>query len=211
MEDGAFAVFFRPHHGGFDSSRVPTPGNLPSKAKKNANARGSARGGGGAGRRWNWLMHQLHLNTQTKRSVTTVVHTSIHENQISWRRVNFITWKFGLYSTTNCRHNQRQPSRMNHLSYFCREPKTIIPAENNNDRRKGVYNKELSQFWILWTSQYLFIQVNNELQLSGNSRDWRFLSFDRQMSLAIATWQSTFSVSLTFITNNDNYKIRQHG
>ena len=47
-EDGAFAVFFRPHPGGFDSSRVPTPGNLPSKAK-NANARGSARGGGEGG------------------------------------------------------------------------------------------------------------------------------------------------------------------
>ena len=55
-EDGALALFFRPHPGGFDSSRVPTPGNLPSKAKKKANARGSARGGGGgggAGRRWN--------------------------------------------------------------------------------------------------------------------------------------------------------------
>ena len=33
-EDGAFAVFFRPHPGGFDSSRVSTPGNLPSKAEK---------------------------------------------------------------------------------------------------------------------------------------------------------------------------------
>ena len=33
-EDGAFALFFRPHPGGFDSSRVPIPGNLPSKAKK---------------------------------------------------------------------------------------------------------------------------------------------------------------------------------
>ena len=33
-EDGAFALFFRPHPGGFDSLRVPTPGNLPSKAKK---------------------------------------------------------------------------------------------------------------------------------------------------------------------------------
>ena len=32
-EDGAFALFFRPHPGEFDSSRVPTPGNLPSKAK----------------------------------------------------------------------------------------------------------------------------------------------------------------------------------
>ena len=55
-EDGAFALLFRPHPGGFDSSRVPTPGNLPSKAKKNAYARGSAHrggGGGGAGRSWN--------------------------------------------------------------------------------------------------------------------------------------------------------------
>ena len=33
-EDGAFALFVRPHPGGFDSSGVPTPGNLPSKAKK---------------------------------------------------------------------------------------------------------------------------------------------------------------------------------
>ena len=32
--DGAFALFFGPHFGGFDSSRVLTPGNLPSKAKK---------------------------------------------------------------------------------------------------------------------------------------------------------------------------------
>ena len=33
-EDGAFALFFRPHPRGFDSSRVSIPGNLPSKAKK---------------------------------------------------------------------------------------------------------------------------------------------------------------------------------
>ena len=33
-EDEAFALFFRPHPGGFDSLRVPTPWNLPSKAKK---------------------------------------------------------------------------------------------------------------------------------------------------------------------------------
>ena len=36
-EDGAFALFFHPHRGGFDSSRVPTPKNLPSR-QKNANA-----------------------------------------------------------------------------------------------------------------------------------------------------------------------------
>ena len=40
---------------GSHSSRLPTPGNLPSKAKKNVNARG------GAGRSWNWLMHNVHF------------------------------------------------------------------------------------------------------------------------------------------------------
>ena len=45
-EDGAFALFFRPHPGGFDSSRVPTPGNLPSEAKKMLMP-GSQPGGGG--------------------------------------------------------------------------------------------------------------------------------------------------------------------
>ena len=43
---GHLPPFFCPHPGGFDSSRAPTPGNLPSKVK---NARGSARGVGGRG------------------------------------------------------------------------------------------------------------------------------------------------------------------
>ena len=45
-EDGAFALFFRPHPGGFDSSRVPTPGNLSSKAKKMLMPGGQPGGGG---------------------------------------------------------------------------------------------------------------------------------------------------------------------
>ena len=55
-EDGAFALFFRPHPGEFDSSRVPTPGNLPSKAKKMlmpGSQPGGQPGGRGAGRSWN--------------------------------------------------------------------------------------------------------------------------------------------------------------
>ena len=47
-EDGAFAVFFRPHPGGFDSSRVHTPRNLQSRAKKKGSARGGEGGGGWA-------------------------------------------------------------------------------------------------------------------------------------------------------------------
>ena len=56
-EDGAFALVFRPHPGQFDSSRVPSPWNLPSKAKKMLTRPGARRGGGGAGggagRSWN--------------------------------------------------------------------------------------------------------------------------------------------------------------
>ena len=52
---------FRPHLRGFDSSRVPIPRNLPSKAKKmlmpGVQPGG---GGGGAGRRWNSLMHNTN-------------------------------------------------------------------------------------------------------------------------------------------------------
>ena len=52
-EDGAFALFFRPHPGGFDSSRVPTPGNLPSKAKNMLMPRGQPGGAlGAAGIDW---------------------------------------------------------------------------------------------------------------------------------------------------------------
>ena len=50
-EDAAFALFFRPHPGGFDSLKVPTPGNLPSNAKK-LPMPGGQPGGGGARRRW---------------------------------------------------------------------------------------------------------------------------------------------------------------
>ena len=48
-EDGAFALFFRPQPGGFDSSRVPTLRNLPSKAKKKMLMPGDQPGGLGAG------------------------------------------------------------------------------------------------------------------------------------------------------------------
>ena len=33
-EDGAFVLFFRPHPGGFDSSRVPTPWEFTIQGKK---------------------------------------------------------------------------------------------------------------------------------------------------------------------------------
>ena len=44
---GVFALFFLSHPGGYDSSRVPTPGNLPSKAKKTLMPGCQPRGEGG--------------------------------------------------------------------------------------------------------------------------------------------------------------------
>ena len=46
-EDRAFAHFFSPDPRGFDSSRIPTPGNLPSKAKKMLMPGGQPSEGGG--------------------------------------------------------------------------------------------------------------------------------------------------------------------
>ena len=56
--DGAVALFFCPHPGGFDSSRDPTPRNLPSKAKEMV----MGGGGGQPGREgWGWGWAQLEL------------------------------------------------------------------------------------------------------------------------------------------------------
>ena len=41
--------------GAFDSSRVPTAGNLSYKAKEMV----MSGGGGGGGRSWNWLTHKV--------------------------------------------------------------------------------------------------------------------------------------------------------
>ena len=49
-EDGAFALFFRPHPGGLTAQESPAP-EFAIQGKKNANARGFAQGG--AGRSWN--------------------------------------------------------------------------------------------------------------------------------------------------------------
>ena len=54
-EDGAFALFFRPTPGIWQR-KSPHPREFAIQGKKNANAPGSARGG--AGRRWNWLVHK---------------------------------------------------------------------------------------------------------------------------------------------------------
>ena len=62
-EDGAFALCFRPHPGEFDRSRVPTPGNLPSKARKMLMP-GVQPGNGGGGGGLAWLMHNLFYGKQ---------------------------------------------------------------------------------------------------------------------------------------------------
>ena len=55
-EDGAVALFFHLNPGGFDSSRVPTPENLPSKEKKILMPGGQPVEGGGGG---NWAQVEL--------------------------------------------------------------------------------------------------------------------------------------------------------
>ena len=63
-EDGAFALFFSPHSGGGGvwQLKSPHPREFVIQGQKKCQYRGSARWGGvggvgGAGHRWNWLMH----------------------------------------------------------------------------------------------------------------------------------------------------------
>ena len=82
--------FFGPHPGGFDSSKIPTPGNLPSKAKKKMPMPGSqpcgGGGGGGAGGidwyiilEWNILHRVDSLNICTPKNSK---HLRLH-----WRAI----------------------------------------------------------------------------------------------------------------------------
>ena len=64
-KDGAFALFFRPHPGGIWQLKSPHPQELicHPRQKKNANAQGSPKeGGGGAGYSWNNLKLTLTCN-----------------------------------------------------------------------------------------------------------------------------------------------------
>ena len=51
-EDGAFALFFRPHPGDLTAQESPPPGIYHPRQKKNVNARESAWGEGGGGKGW---------------------------------------------------------------------------------------------------------------------------------------------------------------
>ena len=68
---------FRPHPGRFDSSRVPTPGNLPSKTKKML-LPGDQPGGGRAGCRWNWLLTKLQGRQQRQPQKVTSFCTFLY-------------------------------------------------------------------------------------------------------------------------------------
>ena len=46
IENGVFALLFRPYQGAFGGSNVPAPRNLLNQGKNNANARGGGGGGG---------------------------------------------------------------------------------------------------------------------------------------------------------------------
>ena len=104
-EDGAVALFFRPHPGAFDSSRVTTPGNLPSKVKI-VLMPGGQPGGSGLGTAgidccitfqcvYSILMYyhkELHRDEQLSRSQTSAnsKRGSNTEHNTLWDKVKLI-------------------------------------------------------------------------------------------------------------------------
>ena len=80
-EDGAFAFFFCPHPGEFDSSRVPTPENLRCKAKKMSMPVDQP-GGGGKG-----VWAQLELTDAQILITSHILHIScqlISKKSVNW-------------------------------------------------------------------------------------------------------------------------------
>ena len=90
-EDGAFALLFRPHPGGFEGSRVRTPRSLPSKA----NARWVSPGGGGVGSPGiDWCITDpastQHFSHQFSQDLhLTVLEPGTGYSQIHWPATSF--------------------------------------------------------------------------------------------------------------------------
>ena len=78
--------FFRPHPGGFDSSRVPTPGNLPSKAKKMLMPGGQPGGGLGAGG-IDWCITATNNKEFTGNSSLTSFCAESSEKKLGWSTI----------------------------------------------------------------------------------------------------------------------------
>ena len=110
-EDGAFALFFRPHPGGFDSSRVPTPGNLSSKPKKLLMPGGQPGGGGvlGAGG-IDWCIKSSRSRKLNRSS--------------TWQKINFKCTFCGLSLTLmlKCRKRPWNPYKYKHCFYLISNP-----------------------------------------------------------------------------------------
>ena len=108
-ENGAFALFFRPHPGGFDSSRVPSPGNLPSKAKKmlkpGGQLGGEPRGGGGDGHSWNWLMHYMNTFCECILKKIGLMHAHFQDN--SRKLVNVVRVRFTMMYSSRKLNNKK--------------------------------------------------------------------------------------------------------
>ena len=91
-EDGAFALFFRPHPRGIWQLKSTHPREFAILGKKNANARGSARGGGegGRGRSWNWLMHNPAVSCTTCYTSSCYIQSCNSVKVSNWKR--FTIW-----------------------------------------------------------------------------------------------------------------------
>ena len=84
---------FRPHPGRFDSSRVPTPGNLPSKTKKKCYCPGISPGRGG------WAQVEL-TPYETTRAAATAASKGLVRKTTSLYITNFYTFLYRPSTTT---------------------------------------------------------------------------------------------------------------
>ena len=163
-EDGAFALFFRPHPGGFDSSRVPTPGNLPSKAKKMLMPGGQpGRGGGGLGAGGiDWCLTFIMLNVGMEDNLefwsrqflnsevqnTYVFHSRVsrrHSRVITFFHINRSLCLFSFPGQNNC--ISLTDIHVQHLASLCRKHQM---REVNTKQHKKKQTRKITKFELLF-------------------------------------------------------------
>ena len=84
-EDGALPLFSSPPRGIWQL-KSPHSREFAIQGKQNANARGSAReGGGGIGSKWNWLMHNPALNNPAQGNRNRSVCCWFLGNRLHWK------------------------------------------------------------------------------------------------------------------------------
>ena len=108
-EDGGICPLFSSPPRGIWQLKSPQPREFAIQGKKNAKARGSARGwaqgGGGDGHSWNWLMHYMNTFCECILKKIGLMHAHFQDN--SRKLVNVVRVRFTMMYSSRKLNNKK--------------------------------------------------------------------------------------------------------